>query len=60
LKNASLAPRQTIDFASRPSSERPEAVQAAAELFIEHGCVLLLESVLGRGSVEAVGMIRLG
>ena len=37
----------TIDFGSRQNSEQPEAVQEAAELFIEHGCVLL-KSVLGQ------------
>jgi len=37
----------TVDFASRQHSERTEAVQEAAELFMEHGCVLL-KSVLGR------------
>lgn len=31
----------TIDFGSRHDSECPEAVQEAAELFMEHGCVLL-------------------
>ena len=31
----------TIDFGSRQNSERPEAVQEAAELFLEHGCLLV-------------------
>lgn len=31
----------TIDFGSRDKSERPDAVHEAAELFTEHGCVLL-------------------
>jgi hypothetical protein len=39
-----------VDFASRQDSERPEAAQEAAELFMEHGCVLL-KSVLGRDYV---------
>ena len=37
----------TTDFGSRHDSERPEAVQEAAELFMEHGCVLL-KSVFGQ------------
>ena len=39
-----------MDFGSRPHSEHPEAVQEAAELFMEHGCVLL-KSVLGHDYV---------
>ena len=34
-----------MDFGSRPASEHSEAVHEAAELFLEHGCVLL-KSVL--------------
>jgi hypothetical protein len=30
-----------MDFGSRHDSERPDAAQEAAELFMEHGCVLL-------------------
>jgi hypothetical protein len=37
----------TVDFGSRQISERAEAVHEAAELFMEHGCVLL-KSVLGK------------
>lgn len=44
---AEMATCPTIDFASRPKPEHPEAVQEAAELFREHGCVLL-KGVFGR------------
>jgi ectoine hydroxylase-related dioxygenase (phytanoyl-CoA dioxygenase family) len=40
----------TVDFGSQQKSEHPEAVQEAAELFSEHGCVLL-KSVLGQDYV---------
>src|SRR5262249_47441232 len=40
----------TTDFGSRQKSEHPEAVQEAAELFMEHGCVLL-KGVLGQDYV---------
>jgi hypothetical protein len=36
-----MATCPTIDFGSRQASEGPEGVQEAAELFMEHGCVLL-------------------
>ena len=40
----------TMDFGSRPDSERAEAAQKAAELFLEHGC-LLARSVFGAGDI---------